>query len=132
VAQTTGSRDCTSAWGLLATSSAADDEATAVAEKLLAAGAKLFDVRNAAGLVGIARKGWLPRQRIRLDLLANLVYRFASETIRPEPRSACGSRATSERAVVLSPVVLLLWWHDRQPASPTGRTSERVYDRAAS
>lgn len=76
----------------------------------------LFHLSAAACLVVIGRLGWFPRQRIKLYLLAYLAYRFLSETIRPEPRLGLGLTGYQWACLLLAPVVVALWVHDRRPA----------------
>jgi len=76
----------------------------------------IFHLSAAACLVAIERQGWFPRQRIKLYLLAYLVYRFLSETIRPEPRLGLGLTGYQWACLALMPVVALLWVRDRRPA----------------
>jgi phosphatidylglycerol:prolipoprotein diacylglycerol transferase len=77
----------------------------------------IFHLTAAACLVVIGRKGWFPGQRIKLYLIAYLVYRFLSETIRPEPRLALGLTGYQWACLVLIPAVMLLWVRDRRAAS---------------
>ena len=83
----------------------------------------IFHLSAAACLVAIERQGWFPRQRIKLYLLAYLVYRFLSETIRPEPRLGLGLTGYQWACLALMPVVALLWVRDRRPAA-AARPSE--------
>jgi phosphatidylglycerol:prolipoprotein diacylglycerol transferase len=77
----------------------------------------IFHLSAAACLVVVARHGWFPRQRIKLYLIAYLLYRFVSETIRPEPRLGLGLTGYQWACLALIPVVGWLWVRDRPPVA---------------
>ena len=79
----------------------------------------IFHLSAAACLVAIGCRGWFPRQRIKLYLIAYLVYRFLSESIRPEPRLGLGLTGYQWACLGLIPVVGLLWVRDLRPAAVT-------------
>ena len=54
------------------------------------------------------------QQLIKLYILSYLVYRFASEFIRPEPRMVGPLTGYQIAALLLMPVFVGLWVHDRR------------------
>ena len=50
----------------------------------------VFHLGAAATLVWVGRRGWLRTQRIKVYLIAYMLFRIVSETWRPEPRVAWG------------------------------------------
>ena len=60
----------------------------------------------------MARREWYRGQRIKLYLLAYLVYRFLTEFIRPEARVWLGLTGYQAVAMALVPLFLWLWWRD--------------------
>ena len=71
-----------------------------------------FHLAAAIVLIGFARRGWFAGQRFKLNLLAYLGYRFASEAIRPEPVLSGGLTGYQWACLALIPPVLLLLWGD--------------------
>jgi phosphatidylglycerol:prolipoprotein diacylglycerol transferase len=71
-----------------------------------------FHVGCAAVLGWLQRRHLLRGQLIKLYIIAYLLYRFATETIRPEPRLWLDLTAYQWAALVLIPVFVLLWVRD--------------------
>lgn len=68
---------------------------------------------SAAGFLAWAgRRGLFRLQRIKLYLMAYLIYRFFTEFIRPEPIVALGLTAYQWGALALLPVFVWLWHRD--------------------
>ncbi|MCA9606273.1 MAG: prolipoprotein diacylglyceryl transferase [Myxococcales bacterium] len=84
-----------------------------------------FHLGAAAALVWIGRHGWLRMQRIKVYLIAYMLFRVVSETWRPEPRVAWGLTfyQLSAIAFALFFAALFLWDErslraSRETASP--------------
>jgi phosphatidylglycerol:prolipoprotein diacylglycerol transferase len=75
-----------------------------------------FHALAAAVLFVLWRRGLFRGQLIKLYIIAYLAYRFASEFIRPEPEIWLGLTGYQWGAVVLIPVFIGLWVHDRRLA----------------
>lgn len=88
-----------------------------------------FHFLMAAVLVFIERRGWFPRQRFKLYLLAYCVYRFATEFLRPEVPIAYGLTGYQWTSLAFVPIIVLLWWQDRSTGSdqpnPNRQTSTK-------
>ena len=77
----------------------------------------LFHLVMAGVLIAVVRLGWLPRQRLKLYLIAYFAYRFATEFIRPEPPGLWGLTFYQWVAVAAVCGLSIQWWVD-QPAKP--------------
>jgi phosphatidylglycerol---prolipoprotein diacylglyceryl transferase len=71
-----------------------------------------FHLSVAAGLAVCERRRLFRGQLIKLYILLYLVYRFASETIRPEPRLWQGLTGYQWACLALVPVFVVLWAKD--------------------
>jgi phosphatidylglycerol:prolipoprotein diacylglycerol transferase len=71
-----------------------------------------FHASAAVFLAWAGRRGLFRLQRIKLYIMAYLVYRFFTEFIRPEPVAALGLTAYQWGALVLLPVFAWLWRRD--------------------
>jgi phosphatidylglycerol:prolipoprotein diacylglycerol transferase len=76
-----------------------------------------FHLTAAIVLWQIGRRDLLSGQRVKLYIIAYLFYRFATETIRPEPRMLWDLTIYQWTAIVLLPVFVLLWVRDAQANS---------------
>jgi hypothetical protein len=74
----------------------------------------------AFALWGLAARDALPRQRLKLYLIAYAAYRFATEFIRPEPAWGLGLTFYQWAALALGVGLALQWLADRRPAGPDG------------
>ncbi len=82
----------------------------------------LFHAAAAGVLFWLSRRGLLRGQLIKLYFITYLVYRFASEWLRPEPRLWTGLTGYQWAAVVLLVLFCWLWVRDRRLlASPEGK-----------
>jgi prolipoprotein diacylglyceryltransferase len=77
----------------------------------------LFHLLMAGVLIAVVRRGWLPRQRLKLYLIAYFSYRFATEFIRPEPAGLWGLTFYQWVAAGAIAGLSIQWWVDR-PAKP--------------
>ena len=89
----------------------------------------MFHFTMAVVLIWLTVRGLLPRQRLKLYLIAYGVYRFLTEYIRPEPRYWPGLTFYQWAALGLTAGLLVQWWVDRreapdQPEAPA-REAER-------
>jgi phosphatidylglycerol:prolipoprotein diacylglycerol transferase len=75
----------------------------------------IFHLAMALVLAELMRRDLLPRQRLKLYLLAYGVYRFATEYVRPEPAWALGLTFYQWAALALVLGMALHWWADRRP-----------------
>jgi phosphatidylglycerol:prolipoprotein diacylglycerol transferase len=73
----------------------------------------LFHLSMAGVLIWLTLRNLLPRQRLKLYLIAYGAYRFLTEYIRPEPRWALGLTFYQWAAIVLTVGMLLQWHLDR-------------------
>ena len=71
-----------------------------------------FHLLMACLLALFARLDWFAGQRFKVYLIAYLLYRLASESIRPEPVLAAGLTGYQWTCLAFLPMVLLLWWSD--------------------
>jgi phosphatidylglycerol:prolipoprotein diacylglycerol transferase len=71
-----------------------------------------FHLLAAAVLYFLWRRRLFPGQLIKLYIMSYLVYRFASEWIRPEARLAAGLTGYQWATLVLLPFFAWLWWRD--------------------
>ncbi|MFI5454733.1 MAG: prolipoprotein diacylglyceryl transferase [Isosphaerales bacterium] len=71
-----------------------------------------FHASAAVFLAWTERRGLFRLQRIKLYLIAYLIYRFLTEFIRPEPIIALGLTAYQWGALALIPVFAWLWRRD--------------------
>jgi phosphatidylglycerol---prolipoprotein diacylglyceryl transferase len=78
----------------------------------------VFHATAACVLAWLQARGRLRGQLIKLYILAYLVYRFASEFIRPEPVLGLGLTGYQWATLALMPVFVLLWIQDRRGAAP--------------
>lgn len=74
-----------------------------------------FHASAALGLTFMERRDLCRGQRIKLYIMAYLVYRFASEWIRPEPRLWLSLTGYQWACLAWLPVFAVLWFRDRQP-----------------
>ena len=72
----------------------------------------IFHFSAAVALTLRERRGWFTGQRFKLYLISYLIYRFLSETIRPEPVLAAGLTGYQWACLALIPPFLILWWED--------------------
>ncbi len=72
-----------------------------------------FHLLMAAGLFALERRGWFPRQRFKIYLLAYCGYRFVTEFIRPEERLTGGLTGYQWASLAFVPIIATLWWQDR-------------------
>lgn len=84
-----------------------------------------FHLSAAVALAWFLRRGWWRGQLIKLYIIAYLIYRIATEFIRPEPRLWLGLTGYQWAALVLLPVFGYLWARDRRmlPYEPTRPTA---------
>ncbi len=73
-----------------------------------------FHLTCAAILGKLQARGLFRGQLIKLYILAYLVYRFATEYLRPEPKLWLDLTAYQWAALGLVPVFVLLWWRDHR------------------
>lgn len=77
-----------------------------------------FHLSAAFILAALHRRRLFPGQLIKLYIIAYLIYRFFTEFIRPEPAGWLGLTLYQWSALVLIPLFVGLWWHDRRIVSP--------------
>ncbi|MFN7737328.1 MAG: prolipoprotein diacylglyceryl transferase [Pirellula sp.] len=63
------------------------------------------------------QRGWLVHQRLKAYLMAYLIYRFATEWVRPEPILAAGLTGYQFACIVLWILLAALWVRDRENPS---------------
>src|SRR5262249_25244629 len=86
----------------------------------------LFHLVMAGVLMVVASRGWMPRQRLKLYLIADFLYRFATEFIRPEPPGVWGLTFFQWVGVAAIFGLSIQWWFDRRgPDCPSGPSSYR-------
>lgn len=73
----------------------------------------IFHLTAAAGLIWAGRRGLFTGQRVKLYIMAYLLYRFLTEFIRPEPELWGGLTGYQWAALLLLPLFAGLWWRDR-------------------
>jgi phosphatidylglycerol:prolipoprotein diacylglycerol transferase len=78
----------------------------------------LFHGTAALGLAWLQGRGLLHGQLIKLYLLVYLVYRFATEFVRPEPVIALGLTGYQWACLALMPVFGFLWARDARSLRP--------------
>jgi prolipoprotein diacylglyceryltransferase len=76
----------------------------------------LFHLSAALVLYTLQRRGLFRGQLIKLYILAYLVYRFATEFIRPEARLWQGLTGYQWGALALMPLFVWLWVRDHRQA----------------
>ena len=81
-----------------------------------------FHMSCAAILVQLQAHGHFRFQLVKLYIIAYLMYRFATEFIRPEPRLWLDLTIYQWAALVIAPLFVMLWWRDRR-----GQQIERVH-----
>jgi phosphatidylglycerol:prolipoprotein diacylglycerol transferase len=69
-----------------------------------------FHLLAAALLVVCERRGWFRYQRVKLYIIAYLVYRFFSEFLRPEPQFGLSLTAYQWASLALLPIFAWMWW----------------------
>jgi phosphatidylglycerol:prolipoprotein diacylglycerol transferase len=79
-----------------------------------------FHLTAAFVLAALRRRGRFPRQLIKLYVIAYLVFRFATEAVRPEPVLALGLTVYQWAAVLFVPLFAFLWWRDARAIDSTG------------
>jgi phosphatidylglycerol:prolipoprotein diacylglycerol transferase len=79
----------------------------------------LFHFTMALVLLWLLFRNALPRQRLKLYLIAYGVFRFLTEYIRPEPPWWLGLTFYQWAALVLVVGLAVQWWLDRRPAPVT-------------
>jgi phosphatidylglycerol:prolipoprotein diacylglycerol transferase len=72
----------------------------------------IFHASMAVVLFVLLRRGLFRGQLIKLYFISYFVYRFFTESLRPEPRLWLGLTGYQWAALALVPVFALLWWHD--------------------
>lgn len=77
-----------------------------------------FHASAALALLLLRRRGFFPRNLVKLYVAAYLVYRFLTEYLRPEPRLVLGLTLYQVAALVFLPVFLVLAWRDRPARTP--------------
>lgn len=85
-----------------------------------------FHLACAAVLAQLQAHGVFRGQLIKLYIIAYLLYRFATEFIRPEPRLWLELTIYQWAAVAFVPVFALLWLHDRHALAAPAVPSEGV------
>jgi phosphatidylglycerol---prolipoprotein diacylglyceryl transferase len=73
-----------------------------------------FHLSCAALLAQLQARGRFRGQLVKLYIIVYLIYRFATEFIRPEPRLWLDLTFYQWVALLFAPVFALLWWHDRR------------------
>jgi prolipoprotein diacylglyceryltransferase len=73
----------------------------------------LFHFVMAGVLMVVVSRRWLPRQRLKLYLIAYFSYRFATEFIRPEPVGLWGLTFYQWVSLAAIAALSLQWWMDR-------------------
>ncbi len=86
----------------------------------------LFHFTMALVLIWLTVHDLLPRQRLKLYLIAYGVYRFLTEFIRPEPVYWPGLTFYQWAALGLTVGLLVQWWIDGRPLAPRVAGSETV------
>jgi phosphatidylglycerol:prolipoprotein diacylglycerol transferase len=79
----------------------------------------LFHATAAVILVWMRRNGLFRGQLIKLYIIAYLLYRFATELVRPEPRWLLGMTGYQWAAIALVLLFVWLWVRDQQLAART-------------
>jgi phosphatidylglycerol:prolipoprotein diacylglycerol transferase len=77
----------------------------------------LFHLAMAGVLISLTLHDRLPRQRLKLYLIAYGCYRFLTEFIRPEPTWAAGLTFYQWAAIVLVIGMVIQWQFDRRPVA---------------
>jgi phosphatidylglycerol---prolipoprotein diacylglyceryl transferase len=77
----------------------------------------LFHFFMALALIAIMRRGWFPRQRLKLYLICYFAFRFATEFIRPEPVVWLNLTFYQLVAVFASVGLAIQWWWDDRTLS---------------
>jgi phosphatidylglycerol:prolipoprotein diacylglycerol transferase len=72
----------------------------------------VFHAAAAIILWFMQRRGMFRNQLIKLYIIAYLLYRFATEFIRPEPPLWGSLTGYQLAALALIPIFAVLWWHD--------------------
>jgi len=82
----------------------------------------IFHLSAAAALAWLKRRGMFRQQLFKLYIISYLVYRFATEFIRPEPRLVGPLTGYQIAALLLMPVFAALWFYDGRliPSSTQG------------
>jgi phosphatidylglycerol:prolipoprotein diacylglycerol transferase len=80
-----------------------------------------FHLTAAFVLAWLQRKGLLKGQLIKLYIIAYLLYRFATEFIRPEPALWLGLSGYQWACLALLPVFSLLWLQDERQLRAAAR-----------
>jgi prolipoprotein diacylglyceryltransferase len=88
----------------------------------------LFHASAAAAFLLVERRGWFVGQRIKLYLMAYLVYRFVTEWLRPEPEVFLGLTAYQLACPVLLAIFGALYVRDeiRYGKRPTAAAASDV------
>jgi phosphatidylglycerol:prolipoprotein diacylglycerol transferase len=73
-----------------------------------------FHASCAVVLAAMQTRGIFRGQLIKLYIIAYLIYRFATEYIRPEPKFGLGLSVYQWAALAFVPVFAFLWWYDRR------------------
>lgn len=79
-----------------------------------------FHLGCAVILAQLQARGIFRGQLIKLYIIVYLIYRFATEFIRPEPKAWLGLSLYQWAALLFVPVFCLLWAHDRLAGAPVG------------
>lgn len=89
----------------------------------------LFHLSLAGILLVLERKRMLVGQRVKFYIMSYLVYRFASEFIRPEPQMVAGLTAYQWFAVAMLPCFGLLWWKDSGTTNSDDKSDHRPLEK---
>lgn len=81
-----------------------------------------FHLTMAAVLAWLKHRGIWPGQLMKVYIIAYLIYRFLSESIRPEPVLWLGLTGYQWGTLALLPVFAWLWMRDRQAMSAAQAT----------
>ncbi|HEV3168277.1 MAG TPA: prolipoprotein diacylglyceryl transferase family protein [Isosphaeraceae bacterium] len=81
-----------------------------------------FHLLAALGLAWLQRRGLLRGQLIKLYIIAYLIFRFATEFLRPEPVLALGLTGYQWAVMALVPVFVALWVHDQRQGADQSPT----------
>jgi prolipoprotein diacylglyceryltransferase len=87
----------------------------------------MFHLSAAVTLGWLIRTGWMRGQLIKLYLISYAVYRFVSETVRPEPRVLWDLTAYQWFSLAIILGFAMLWYRDRD----LGRSVEMVSNAAS-
>lgn len=75
-----------------------------------------FHALACVALIALQRRGLFERQRMKLYVLAYMLYRFVTEWLRPEPRIALGLTFYQWSALAFAAIFAALLWFDARAA----------------